>query len=173
MFCFCCYNFFATCVYEEPDQREIFFEPVNKIKRFLYERHQILRQMDGSIIDTKPLKNYSIPTNEESHSSIIHPPIMANNFKIKPLLVRMVQQNQFSGLPTGNPNLHLSNFIEFCGTLKANGVDQNAIQIRLLPFSLRDRARVWIQYLSTNSITTWAQIKAAFLAQFFLPSKTT
>lgn len=144
MLYFCCYNFFATCVYEEPDQREIFFEPVNKMKHSLYERHQILRQMDESITDTKPLKNCVVPTNEESHSSIVHPPITTNNFKIKPLLVRMVQQNQFSRLPTGNLNLHLSTFIEFCDTLKANGVDQNSIQIRLLPFSLRDRARVWL-----------------------------
>lgn len=53
----------------------------------------------------------------------------------------MVQQNQFSGLPSENPNLHLSIFIDNYGTDKANGVDQNTTRLRLFPFSLRGSAR--------------------------------
>lgn len=49
-------------------------------------------------VDNKPLKDYVIPTDEESHYSIVHPTIGPNNFEIKPSLVGMVQHNQFSGL---------------------------------------------------------------------------
>lgn len=49
-------------------------------------------------VDTKKLKEYTIPTDVEPHISIVHPPIAENNFDIKPSLVGMVQQNQFSGL---------------------------------------------------------------------------
>lgn len=66
---------------------------------------------------------------------------MANNFELKPSLVGIVLQDQFSGLPTENLNLHLSIFIDNCVTLKADGVDQNVIHLRLVPFSLRDLAR--------------------------------
>lgn len=58
--------------------------------------------------DTKPLKDYAIPTKEEPHCSIVHPLIAANNFELKPSLIGMVQQNKFSSLPSENQNLHLS-----------------------------------------------------------------
>lgn len=95
-----------------------------------------------------------IPTIEELHCSIVHPPVTNNYFKLKPYLIGMVQQNQFDGLPSKNLNLHLSLFVNKCGTVKANGVDQNAICLRLFPFSLRDRMWDWIQSLPTNSITS-------------------
>lgn len=55
-------------------------------------------------MDNKPLKDYAIPTDEESHYSIVHPTIGLNKFEIKPSLVGMVQQNQFSGLHVIGPN---------------------------------------------------------------------
>lgn len=73
--------------------------------------------MDEEVVDTKPFKEYAIPTEEESHYSIVHPLIVANNFEIKLSLVDMVQQIQFSRLPIENSNLHLSIFVEFCDTL--------------------------------------------------------
>ncbi|MCH87321.1 hypothetical protein A2U01_0008188, partial [Trifolium medium] len=103
---------------------------------------------------------------------IVNPAIQANNFELKPSLLQIVQQNQFFGNPTEDPNLHLSVFVQFADTLKSNGVDPEAIRLRLFPFSLRDRARAWLQSLPSNSITTWNELKKAFLARYFPPSKT-
>lgn len=85
-------------------------------------------------VDTKTLKNYEIPTEEEPNCSIMHPPITRFFFELKPSLIGMVQQNQFPNLPFENPNLHLSIFIDNYGTIKTNGVDQNAIRLCLPPF---------------------------------------
>lgn len=79
--------------------------------------------MNDLVIDTKPLKDYAIPSEEELHYSIVQPPIATNNFELKPSLIGMVQENQFFGFPYENPNLHLSVFVDNCGTAKANGVD--------------------------------------------------
>lgn len=68
--------------------------------------------------DTKPLNDYVIPTQDEPYCSIMHPPIATNNFELKPSLIGMVQQNQFSSLPSENLNLHLSSFVDNCGTIK-------------------------------------------------------
>lgn len=95
----------------------------------------------------------------------------ANNFEIKPSLVGMVQHNQFSGLPIEHLNFHFSILVKLYGTLKSNGTEENAIQLILFPFSLRYRARVWLQSLPANSITTWPQIKVVFLARYFSSSK--
>nr|ABD63156.1 Retrotransposon gag protein [Asparagus officinalis] len=53
-----------------------------------------------------------------------------------------------------------------------NGVSDDAIKLRLFPFSLRDKARAWLQSLPPGSITTWDQLSEAFLAKYFPPSKT-
>ncbi|CAJ2652135.1 unnamed protein product [Trifolium pratense] len=120
----------------------------------------------------RPLKSYAIPSQAEPHNSIAAPAIEANNFELKPSLLSAVQQNQFSGNPTDDPNLHLSIFLQYADTVKANGVSPEAIRLRLFPFSLRDRARAWLQSLPSNSVATWDELKKVFLARYFPPSKT-
>lgn len=126
----------------------------------------------ANLVDTKPLKDYSIPIEEETYCSIIHPAIMVNNFELKPSLIDMVQQNQFIGLPLENMNLHISIFVDSCITVKASDVDQNSILFCLLPFSLRYCVRSWLQSLPANSITSYTKLKSDFLARYFLQSKT-
>ncbi|XP_045800522.1 uncharacterized protein LOC123894544 [Trifolium pratense] len=120
----------------------------------------------------RPLRSYAIPSQEEPHNSIAAPAIEANNFELKPSLLSAVQQNQFSGNPTDDPNLHLSIFLQYADTVKANGVCPEAIRLRLFPFSLRDKVRAWLQSLPSNSVATWNELKKVFLARYFPPSKT-
>ena len=74
-------------------------------------------------------------------SSIRRPPIQANNFELKVVTLQMLQNIMFHGLPSENPNMHLTNFIEVCGTIKYNGVTEEALKLRLFPLSLGDRAK--------------------------------
>ena len=121
---------------------------------------------------TRPLKDFAVPSQDEPHNSIAAPAINRNDFELKPSLLQAVQQNQFSGSPTDDPNLHLSIFVQYADTVKVNGVSQEAIRLRLFPFSLRDRARAWLQSLPSNSVTTWDELKRVFLTRYFPPSKT-
>ena len=54
----------------------------------------------------------------------------------------MIQNSiQFHGLSIEDPNLYIANFLEICDMYKANGARDDAIRLRLFPFSLKDKAK--------------------------------
>ena len=71
---------------------------------------------------------------------IVAPSIANNNFKIKPSIIYMVQNNQFRGLQEEDPYAHILAFLNICATFKINGVTDDAIRLRLFPFSVKERA---------------------------------
>ncbi|KAL8120347.1 hypothetical protein AgCh_017503 [Apium graveolens] len=108
-----------------------------------------------------------------STSSIIHPAIQANTFEIKPGTIQMVQNSvSFGGASTEDPNMHIRNFVEICSTFKYNGITDEAIKLRLFPFSLRDKAKDWLHSLPAGSITTWEDLAQKFLVKFYPMTKT-
>jgi len=115
------------------------------------------------------LKEYATSSMDETHAITVYPTVEANNFEIKHGLLNLVHQNQFSGLPTEDLNLHIATFLRLSGTLKVN---QEVVRLHLFSFSLIDRASAWFYSLQNGSITSWDQMRQAFLARFFPPSKT-
>ena len=98
--------------------------------------------------EQKALRDYAMPSVNGATSSIRRPAIQANKFEIKPAIIQMIQQTvQFGGLSQEDPNVHIANFLEICDTFKYNGVTDDVIRLRLFPFSLRDKAKVWLNSL--------------------------
>ena len=85
------------------------------------------------------------PVIQEEFSAVRQPAIEANNFELKPALITMVQQNQFIGHPTEDPNEHKGIFLKMANTVKLNGVRLEVIKLHLFPFSLRDIAATWYE----------------------------
>ncbi|GKU88967.1 hypothetical protein SLEP1_g3172 [Rubroshorea leprosula] len=112
--------------------------------------------------NARTLGSYATPSLEGIASSIRRSAIQANNFEIKPAIIQMIQQTvQFSGLPNENPYSHIASFLEICNTFKANGVSNDSVRLTLFPFSLRDKAKSWLQSFPAaklrNDITTFVQ----------------
>ena len=98
-------------------------------------------QQENPVFQPMTMADYARPSLNGAESSIVRPTIAANNFEIKPNMIQMVQQNvQFDGLQDEDPNAHLANFLEICDTFKMNGVTEDAIKLRLFPFTLRNKA---------------------------------
>src|SRR3954465_14873408 len=94
---------------------------------------------------SRKLKDYHTSITEGYGPSIVRPPIGQNNFELKPGFISMIQNHvQFFGLPNEDPNQHITNFLEYCDTVKMNGVSNDAIRLRLFSFSLRDKAKAWV-----------------------------
>ena len=104
-------------------------------------------------------------------TAIKRPPIQANNFELKSVTLQMLQNILFHGLPHENPNMHLTNFLEVCDTIKYNGLTEEALRLRLFPLSLGDRAKHWLTSQPPDSITSWNDLVQKFLTKFFPPSK--
>ncbi|XP_017974466.1 PREDICTED: uncharacterized protein LOC108661548 [Theobroma cacao] len=120
----------------------------------------------------RALRDYVVPLLQGFHQSIRRPSINMNNFEIKPAYIQMILSSiQFGGLPNDDPNAHLVNFLKICDTFKYNGVTDDAIRLRLFPFSLRDKAKSWLNSLPNGFITTWEELAQKFLAKFFLLAK--
>ena len=88
-------------------------------------------------------------------TTIRRPPIQANNFELKSVTLQMLQNILFHGLPNENLNMHLTNFIEVCDTVKYNGVTEEALRLRLFPLLLGDREKHWLTSQPPDSITSW------------------
>ena len=67
----------------------------------------------------RAMKDYLAPSLDGCASSIVRPPVQANNFELKTSLIQFIQNNcQFSGLPSEDPNEHINTFLEIYDTVK-------------------------------------------------------
>ena len=121
---------------------------------------------------TDTMEDFWRPIIQNEYSAIRQPALEANNFELKPALITMVQQHQFTGHPTEDPNEHLGRFLKMANTVKLNGVRPEVIKLHLFPFSLRDTAATWYESLPYGSVDTWEELVEAYLCRFFPPSLT-
>ena len=87
------------------------------------------------------------PIIRDEYSVVRQPTIEANNFELKHALITMVQQHQFIGHPSKDPNEHLGRFLRMVNKVKLNGVNSYVIKLQLFPLSLRDIAASWFESL--------------------------
>nr|GFB78370.1 hypothetical protein [Tanacetum cinerariifolium] len=83
---------------------------------------------------------------EGYEDTIVVPPINANNFELKQMLINLVQHPE---------------------------VPNTTVKFLLFPFSLEGEARIWLDKEPPRSILTWEDLVSKFINQFFPPSKTT
>ena len=121
---------------------------------------------------TETMEDFWRPIIQDEYSAIRQPAVEANNFELKPALITMVQQHQFTGHPTEDPNEHLGRFLIMANTVKLNGVRSEVIKLHLFPFSLRDTAATWYESLPYGSVDSWDELVEAYLCRFFPPSLT-
>jgi hypothetical protein len=76
-----------------------------------------------------------------------------NGFELKPALINMVQASQFSRKAHEDASAHLQHFLEICSTFTIKGLSKDAILLRLFPFSLLGKAKLWF-YANKERNTT-------------------
>ena len=111
----------------------------------IFEQEKEMAAENNNNNARRMLGDFTKPTSKFDGRSISIPAIGANNFELKPQLVALMQQNcKFYGLPSEDPYQFLTEFLQICETVKTNGVDPEVYRLMLFPFSVRDRARTWL-----------------------------
>ena len=116
------------------------------------------------------MEDFWRPSIQGEYSTVRQPPIGANNFELKPALITMVQQHQFTGHPSEDPNEHMERFMRMANTVKLNGVKPEVSRLQLFPFSLRDVAATWFESLPAGSVTNWEELVETYMGRFFPPA---
>ena len=107
-----------------------------------------------------------------ARSAITRPGVTNANWQIpSQVMSTITNSTQFHGLEDEDAPGHLSLFVRICDTFRINGVTDEAIYLRLFPFTLAGRAATWLNLLPRDSITTWADLQGKFLKKYYPPSK--
>ena len=113
------------------------------------------------------MEDFWRPVIQDEYSALRQPAIEANNSKLKPALITMVHQHQFTGHPSEDPNEDMGRFMRMANTVKLNGVRPKVIKLQLFPFSLRDVAATWFESLPVGSVTNWEELVEAYMSRLF------
>ncbi|CAL1403209.1 unnamed protein product [Linum trigynum] len=125
----------------------------------------------GEEEEPRTMGYYMAPQAADIQSPILHPPVAANNFEIKPSLVTMIQQNAyFHRLAHESPREHVRRFHDLAGSLKINGIPEEAFLLKLFPYSLVGKALRWLNNRPPLSITSWDDLLITSYLHMFAPS---
>ena len=92
------------------------------------------------------------------------------HFNFKPGIIQLLPT--FHGFDSENPYLHLREFEEVCHTYNNLNCSMNTIKLKLFPFSLKDKAKTWLQNLRSGSVNSWDELQQQFLKIFFPSHRT-
>ena len=89
---------------------------------------------------------------------------------IRPHIVPLLPT--FHSMESENPYSHIKEFEEVCTTFQERGAAIDLMRLKLFPFTLKDKAKVWLNSLGSRSIKTWTDLQAEFLKKFFPTHRT-
>ncbi|CAL1386491.1 unnamed protein product [Linum trigynum] len=141
----------------EVGDSETEFEDYKEVK----EEKTIMAARQRTLVD------FAKPSASGIASSITRPPITTANFELRHSTIQMVQNaGQFEGKDDDNPVHHVQVFLEICDSVQHQGVTADAIRLRLFPFSLRGRAKSWLDSQAPGTFTTWDDLAQAFVEEY-------
>ncbi|RVW12805.1 Retrovirus-related Pol polyprotein from transposon 297 [Vitis vinifera] len=69
----------------------------------------------------------------------------------------------FHGMESENPYSHIKEFEEVCNTFREGGASIDLMRLKLFPFTLKDKAKIWLNSLRPRSIRNWVDLQAEYM----------
>ncbi|RVW13739.1 hypothetical protein CK203_087185 [Vitis vinifera] len=119
------------------------------------------------------------PNESRSMRDRMHPPHMSAPSCIVPPIEQLVIRPHivpllptFHGMESENPYAHIKEFEDVCNTFQEGGTSIDLMRLKLFPFTLKDKAKIWLNSLRPRSIRTWTDLQDEFLKKFFPTHRT-
>ncbi|KAK9033649.1 hypothetical protein V6N11_049835 [Hibiscus sabdariffa] len=118
-------------------------------------------------LPARTVRDYLAEDLEGLNPAVMMPGFEAEHFELKPVMFNMLNTlGQFGGTPNENARQHVKSFLEICNSFKIHGVSNDVLKLKLFPYSLRDKAKTWLNNLQPGSLQSWTQLCRCFLAKF-------
>ena len=78
----------------------------------------------------------------------------------------------FHGMESENPYAHIKDFEDVCNTFQEEGASIDLMKLKLFLFTLKDKAKIWLNSIRPRSIRTWTDLQVEFLKKFFPTHRT-
>ncbi|RVW91317.1 hypothetical protein CK203_035464 [Vitis vinifera] len=113
------------------------------------------------------MRDHMHPPRMSAPSCIVPP---TEQLVIRPYLVPLLPT--FHGMESENPYAHIKEFEDVCNTFQEGGASIDLMRLKLFPFTLKDKAKIWLNSLRPRSIRSWTDLQAEFLKKFFPTHRT-
>ncbi|KAL4319223.1 hypothetical protein GQ457_18G009160 [Hibiscus cannabinus] len=118
-------------------------------------------------LPARTVRDYLAEDLEGLNPAVTMPDFEAEHFELKPVMFNMLNTlGQFGGTPNENVRQHLKSFLEIFNSFKIHEVSNDVLKPKLFPYSLRDKAKTWLNNLQPGSLQSWTQLCRSFLAKF-------
>ncbi|GKE83311.1 hypothetical protein Tco_1553311, partial [Tanacetum coccineum] len=129
--------------------------------------------MTGVDINTLTMEQYLALSRENQAPGVVKPEIRGNvNFEIKSQFMRELREDTFSGNKNEDAHDHVDRVLNIVSLFNIPRVSQDAVLLRVFPFTLTGSAKRWVDRLTPGAVNTWDLLKKAFIQRYCPPSKT-
>ncbi|CAN6458499.1 unnamed protein product [Victoria cruziana] len=117
------------------------------------------------------LREFFIPMEYDRGAGGMGPQIGAAHYEIKASTISMLPS--FHSLESEDLYRHLDEFLDVCATIKISHIEDDALKLRLFPFSLKEKAKHWLKFLPPLvRIAMLEELQREFLKKYFPIGKT-
>ena len=112
----------------------------------------------------RTLREHLVPKRNAAPSCIRIPP-HAGTFHFCNGMISLLPQ--FYGIENEKACLHLREFDKVCETFSDQTCPKEITNLKLFPFTLKEKSKAWLLSLKPRSIFTWSALHGPFLKKFF------
>ncbi|XP_058211444.1 uncharacterized protein LOC131323609 [Rhododendron vialii] len=123
------------------------------------------------LVPERTMSDYMNPARSTPWPTIVLPTATeVNTFTVKMHHINMMPS--FYGKDKECPYTHMRAFEELVSTIVSTPAQLESAKLKLFPFSVKDKAKIWLNNMRPQSLANWADLSKAFYMKFFPPHLT-
>ena len=89
----------------------------------------------------------------------------ARNYELKNVHFTML--SFFYGIANEDPLIFIQDFYAIVQTFPLQDLTEDQLRMRCFPYTLKEKAKVWLMTIPPNSLRTWEAVYEKFMGKFY------